>query len=120
MDNRGLEKLDQWLLKYGNDDSILSASELDGFFAAILVRAPDRSEYAQAVATGGVARRKARFDGGQGGFGQLGSRRFAAQPGQRAGAVQACGQHQLGIFAERCGQHRAQAARCLTCLKRGG
>ena len=36
MDNRGLEKLDQWLLKYGNDDSILSASELDGFFAAIV------------------------------------------------------------------------------------
>ena len=36
MDNRGLEKLDQWLLKYGNDDSILSASELDGYFAAIV------------------------------------------------------------------------------------
>lgn len=36
MDNRGLEKLDQWLLKYGNDHSILSASELDGFFAAIV------------------------------------------------------------------------------------
>lgn len=36
MDNRGLEKLDQLLLKYGNDDSILSASELDGYFAAIV------------------------------------------------------------------------------------
>ena len=33
---QGLEKLDQWLLKYGNDDSILSASELDGYFAAIV------------------------------------------------------------------------------------
>ncbi|PZW47236.1 UPF0149 family protein [Pseudomonas sp. URMO17WK12:I2] len=36
MDNKGLEKLDQLLLKYGNDDSILSASELDGYFAAIV------------------------------------------------------------------------------------
>lgn len=36
MDNRGLEKLDQLLLKHGNDDSVLSASELDGFFAAIV------------------------------------------------------------------------------------
>ena len=36
MDNRGLAKLDELLLKYGNDDSILSASELDGFFAAIV------------------------------------------------------------------------------------
>lgn len=36
MDNKGLEKLDQLLLKYGNDDSILSASELDGFFAGIV------------------------------------------------------------------------------------
>lgn len=36
MDNKGLEKLDQLLLKYGNDDSILSASELDGYFSAIV------------------------------------------------------------------------------------
>lgn len=36
MDNKGLEKLDQLLLKYGNDDSILSASELDGYFAGIV------------------------------------------------------------------------------------
>lgn len=36
MDNRGLERLDQMLMQYGNDDSILSASELDGYFAAIV------------------------------------------------------------------------------------
>lgn len=36
MDNKGLVKLDELLLKYGNDDSILSASELDGYFAAVV------------------------------------------------------------------------------------
>ena len=36
MDSRGLQRLDKWLLEYGNDDSILSASELDGFLAAIV------------------------------------------------------------------------------------
>lgn len=36
MDNKGLVTLDELLLKYGNDDSILSASELDGYFAAIV------------------------------------------------------------------------------------
>ena len=35
MDNRGLEKLDQLLLKYGNNDSILSASELYDYFAVM-------------------------------------------------------------------------------------
>ncbi|TBU72253.1 YecA family protein [Pseudomonas daroniae] len=36
MDNKGLAKLDELLLKHGNDNSILSASELDGYFAAIV------------------------------------------------------------------------------------
>lgn len=40
MDQKELDTLDRVLLEYGNDDSILSVSELDGFLAAI-VSGPD-------------------------------------------------------------------------------
>ena len=39
LEDSELEQLAEILMKYGNDDSVLSASELDGFFTAVIQNA---------------------------------------------------------------------------------